>query len=895
MLPEEHIPKFHHWLFSFLCKDELYNELAGDLEETFAENYQFLGPDQARSIYKKEVLKMLRPSVIRKFKVLPKFTPLDMFKNYFKISIRSLWRDKEHSLVSIFGLAAGVVASVLIFQYTNFENSYDSFHDESTGEIYRIGRITSDIATGDIISHNVANFHAFHPAVVEDVPEVGFSTHLLPANGVFTYQDVGHNIPDGSFTTGSFFDVFSFELLQGNAEDLNQPGTVFLSKTMANRIFGQNDPMGELIRYNDNFSNVVIELQVKGIFEDTPDNSHLKTNALMPMPNLISFADNGWFGSLRISDVTWRWIGFHTYIRVLPETDRPLLEEKLTEFTRKYRAPYDASQGRQQIAVVHNLSEIHFAQGFNAQLEPSADPRTVNMFTYIGILIVLIAWINFINLASARAVKRAKEVGIRKALGAFKKQLIQQFLLETFLVNFLALLLASGMILLIIPSFEEFVGAPVFEYFWDFSPFWTTYLLVFGVGALLSGLYPALALTRFQPIKVLRGNFSHSTQGVWLRKSLVFLQFGIVLIMLTGILGIRSQIRFMMNHDIGMNIDQTLIINAPPPFLRDSTYTSKLDTYRDDLLQIPAISGSTISSTVPGVRNDFGQTIFRTDRPSNESIFLYRSNIDPHFLSFFDLELIAGRAFSESLKGDRNVIYINEQALQELGFSSPEDAIGKRLTYPAGPHPQIVGVVKNFHQMGMNYAVDPLAMELDTAALGTYINIRMQTQNIPETLKTLEERYNSFFPGAPFDTFFLDQTFNDLYESDKKFNSVLEFFAIVAIFISSLGIFGLSSFLINSKLKEVSIRKVLGAGIREILKVLTKEYVLLVSLATLVSIPVAYLLIKQWLDNFLVSVTINPLIYVIPVFGLVLILCITIGGKTWKAVRVNPSRTLKAE
>jgi putative ABC transport system permease protein len=896
VLPEENIPIFHKKLMAFLCREDLYHELAGDLEEAFIENFEQFGAAKARSIYKKEVRKMLRPSVLRKFEFLPRLTPPDMIKNYLKISLRNIWRDKEHSLISILGLAAGIVASVLIFQYTNFESSYDGFIDQEDGHVYKITREVSDIAEGEITSRSAHTFHAFHPAVSSDMPEVLSSTHVSPISGVFTFQETGHNIPDAMFTSGSFFDVFSFKLLEGIKEDLDQPGSVFLSKSMARRIFGDTPAMGKLIRYNDNNSNIELELQVKGIFEDFPSNSHIKANAFLPVTELNSFADNNWFGGRALSEVTWRWVGFHTYIKVLPSISSENLTDKLITFIRKYRTPYDQAQGRQQSVVPLKLEDVHFSQDWTGQLEAAGDKRMVSMFRYIGILIILIAWINFVNLASARAVKRAKEVGVRKALGALKKQLIQQFLIETALINLMAMTIAVGLALLIIPAFQTFVGAPVFDFFTDFMPFWIIYGAIFIAGSILSGLYPALVLTKFQPIKVLRGNFNHSTQGIWLRKGLMFVQFGIVLIILTGILGIRAQIQYMMDYDTGMKIDQTLVVNAPPPFLRDSTYTTVLDTYKKGLLSIPSVKATTITSLVPGLRNDYGQTTSRTDRPSNESIFLYLSSIDPNYMDFFGLELIEGRAFDESLKGDENIVLINEQALKEFGFETAKDAVGKHLTNPANEEPpMIVGVVKNFNQMGMKFSVDPLAMQLDTNGSGTFINIRVATENLPETIKLLEQRYLEFFPGAPFDSFFLDQTFNELYEADQKFKSVLQFFAIVAIFIAALGIFGLSSFLINSKIKEVSIRKVLGAGVGEIIRVLTKEYVWLISISTLVSIPVAYFLIKGWLNNFLVSVAINPLIFIIPVLGLIFILCLTIGTKTLKAVRVNPSQTLKSE
>ncbi len=892
---DDHIPKFHHWLFSFLCKEELYDELAGDLEETFAENYQFLGPDQARSIYKKEVLKMLRPSVIRKFKILPKFTHMDMFKNYFKISLRNIWRDKEHSLISIFGLASAILASVLIFQYTNFETSYDQFHDQSDGTIYRIPRMVLDDESQELRNQNATTFHGFHPTVALEVPEVLHSTHFSSADGAFTYDDKGHNTDNVFFTYGSFFDVFSFELISGDKKDLDQPGTVFLSESLANRIYGGQDPMGKLLTYNDNNSNVVVQGQVKGIFRDFPSNSHLKSEAMLSMTDFNAFADNGWFGNRRLSQLTWRWLGFHTYVKARKDASPELLEKKLGDFVVKYRSAFDKANGRTQVVKPQALSDIHFIKDFIQQLEPAGDRNMVSLFKLIGILILLIGWVNYINLASAKSVRRAKEVGVRKTMGALKGQLIKLFLLESIFINLIALIIAAGLTILVIPNFHNLVGAPVFDNIEQYIPFWSIYLLLFVAGAILSGLYPALVLTKFNPILVLRGSFKSSTHGTRLRKALMFFQFATVLIMLSGVLVIRSQIQYLVNYDIGMSIDQTLVIDAPPPFLRDSTFTEKIKAFQGDIEGIATISGSTNSSMVPGLPNTWGLTVSRTDRPANESIHVRNASIDPDFVSFYNMEIIAGRDFENELVGDQNVIIINQTALRDLEFDSPESAIGARLRFPNSDPLQIVGIAKDFNYAGMKFAIEPMAMHLNTQGTSPFISLRLATKDLKNTLNQVEETYLSFFPGAAFESTFLDETFNNIYEADQKFQAVIKFFTIVAILISCLGIFGLSSFLINQKLKEVSIRKVLGASVMEILRVLTTEYIWLITLSTIIATPIAYFLIDGWLNNFLVRVGISPISFVLPVIGLMVILCLTIGSKTWKAVRVNPSKTLKAE
>lgn len=894
MSPLESIPKFHKKLFRLLCREELYNELAGDLEESFAQNYAQLGPAKARSIYKKEVLKMLRPSVIKKLRFIPRFTPLDMIKNYLKLSFRNLVRDKEHSLVSILGLAAGIVASVLIFQYVNFELSYDLMHDQSDGKVYRLSRISTDMGSGEVDSKASSHYMAIQSSIVDDIPEVISATQLYPLPGVLTSDAQGYNVENSFFATGSLFEVFDYQLLEGQPEDLDQPGTIFLSESEARRIFGNENAMGKLISFNATDFQWELELQVKGIYADFPENTHITNPQALLCVIQVNEQMGNFFPNMEEYELKWRLTGYHTYIKVLPGTNENDLSSKLVEWLKTYRAPFNANQGREQSVTAHALNDIHFIRDYDNQLKPAGNLRIISLFKIIGVLIVLIAWTNFINLASAKAVKRAKEIGIRKSLGAIKKQLIQQFLLEAILINLLSLTLAIGVILLVIPKFHQLVGSEAFNYFDSFIPFWTIYLSIFLLGSVLTGLYPALVLTRFEPIKVLRGNFANSSQGNLLRKSLVFLQFAIVLVMLSSILAIRSQIQYMMTADMGMNIEQTLAIQGPPGYLRDSTYAQKTQAFQGEIERNSSIKATTLSSILPGVRNNFFQTINRLDRPSGESVMLYRSFVDHGYTSFYGLDIISGRDFDESLVGDQDVILLNREAVERYNFESPEDAIGKRLDFSNGITPLIIGVVENFSQMGVNFAIEPLAIQLIDGG-GNYVNIRLETQNITETMSFLEDRYEAFFPGSPFEASFVDQNFNDLYEADKRFNAVLQFFAIVAIFISCLGIFGLSSFLINQKMKEVSIRKVLGANINEILKVLTKEYIWLVLLSTLVAVPLAFLLINNWLDSFLVRIPLNPLFFAMPVAGLLLIILLTIGNKTRKAAIVNPARTLKQE
>ncbi len=887
------VPKFYQNLFRTLCRDELYEELAGDLEETFAENVSLLGRKEASRIYRKEVIRLIRPSVLKNYS-LAASTDFFMIGNYTKIALRNLARDKEHSFISIIGLGAGLLAAILIFQYVNFETSYDGFHDQSLGKIYRVSRINTSIETGERIRQNSDTFLGLKKAIDADIPEVLASTQVTGSFLNFGFKGKIYNQQAAYFTDAGFFKLFNIPLLKGNPKSLNEPNQVFVSSSFAKTVFGDLDPVGQTLMYY--FNDIRSPLLVSGVFEDMPQNTHLQADALVSMHRATTDAlEARWFGDLTYEQFKWRWSNFHTYVRVIPGADKGQVQSKIDEVIARNRGDRDVAAGRRNASVLHAIEDLHFVQNFRNQIGPSNSRQVITIFKITGVLVVLLAWINFVNLTSARAVKRAKEIGIRKVMGAAKHQLITQFLLESLILNMVALSLAAVVIIVITPIFHATIGMAVFDYLPQFVNFWIAFLVAFILGALLSGTYPALVLTRFQPVAVLHGKFGYSKHGKLLRSGLLFIQFVVVLVILSGVLVIKAQVQHMLDYDIGMKTESIATLEMPPGYMRDTTFYTKLESFEEEVKSWSGVQDVTVATLIPGINNWGGQAVQMTGKTEQGSVFMYRNTVDENFIAFHKMQLLAGRDFDEKLQGDEHAIIVNRKLVEAFG-ASPEEAVGQNILFQGGADPsKIIGVVEDFYPMGIKFPIEPMIISLNGSDERYFLNIRMRSEEIRSTISSLQTGFESFFPGAPFNFEFANQRFQAIYEGDRQFQTVLRFFSVIAIIISGLGILGLSSFLINQKLKEVSIRKVLGATYLQIVRIFTKDYGVLIVSSALCGLPLAFWFTRSWLENFTERIQLNLWYFTLPLVALGLIVGLIVAAKTIKATLANPSDILRNE
>ncbi|MGA0559781.1 ABC transporter permease [Larkinella sp. VNQ87] len=805
-----------------------------------------------------------------------------MLTNYFKIAFRNLVRHRVFSAINIVGLAIGIAACLLILQYVDFELSYDRFHTKAD-RIYRVkqdrydkGKLSTQWAGGAQAAGN--SFKAAFPEV-EDYVKV-LKRRALIAD----YGEKSLKVERVFVASESFFKIFSYPLLAGDpATVLAEPNTVALSESVARRLFGNQDPLGKTIRLNQEKA-----VKVTGVYQDMPANTHLHADLLIPHRTFIQE-----MGPDNNPDNGWLWDGALSYLLLRPDADPKALEAKFVPYIEKTIGAelkkYDAGA----VYTLQPLQDIHLYSHLMEEAEPNGDGNTVYLLLGIAFFIVVIAWVNYINLATARAINRAKEVGIRKTVGSQRGQLVRQFLIESVLLNGLSVVLALVLVAVAMPFFNQLSGQHLSLSLLGSGTFWLALGTLFVVGSFFSGLYPAFVLSGFQPVTVLKGKLITSRQGTVLRKSLVVFQFAASLFLLVGTLAVFRQIQFMREQSLGLSIDQTLVIN-PPIIKKDSTFMRQMVAFKDELLRQPAIRHIAASSVVPGQASDWNAGGIRLKGTDVSKGSQYRViAVDYDFLKTFDLKLIAGRDFSKEYGLEKKAVIFNKMAIRQLGFTNPADAIGKEIDF-WGDIFTIVGVTDNFHQQSLRDAYEPLILRLIPDVRG-YFSVKLATSQLQSTLATLRTEWNRFFPGNPFEYFFLDEHFNAQYQADQRFGQVFGLFTGLAILVACLGLFGLASFTTAQRTKEIGIRKVLGASVFEIVQMLYKEFALLVLIACVVATPLAWYAVSQWLQGYAFKSEVQWWLFVLPFVVVLLIALLTVSFQSVKAALMNPVTSLRSE
>ncbi len=805
-----------------------------------------------------------------------------MYRNYLTIAWRNLLRHKAFSAINILGLAIGIAACLLILQYVRFELSYDDFHAKGD-RIYRVrqdryneGKLSTQWAAGAYAAGN-----SFKDAFGEIEEYVKM---LQRGPMVASYGTEQFKVEKPMFASEAFFKVFSYPLLSGDPNTaLAEPNTVVISKALAEKYFKGQDPLGKSIRLNEKR-----EYKITGVAGDLPPNTHLKFDALL---SYITFVKQ--MGPDNNPETAWQWDGCLTYLLLKPGTNPNALEAKFPAVVDKLAGEEHKRYNSAAIYLLQSLPDIHLYSNFMGEVEPNGDGNAVYLLLGIAFFIVVIAWVNYINLATARAINRAKEVGIRKVAGSFRGQLIRQFLLESALLNALAVLVALVLVVVALPFFNGLSGQQL-SFSLLLSPsFWLALLGLFVVGAFLSGLYPAFVLSGFMPVTVLKGKLSASHRGVFLRKSLVVFQFAASLFLLTGTFTVFRQIQFMRDQKLGINIDQTLVIRAP--IVRtDSTFQTTMTAFKEEMLRFPGISKVAVSTSVPGDAvgwNAGGIRLKGTDEKEGRQYRVIGGDYD--YLDTYDMKLVAGRTFSKAYGTDPKAVIFNKMAVQQLGFDKPEAAIGKEIEF-WGEQYRLIGVIDNYHQQSLREAYEPLVFRLIPDLAGP-ISVKVGTGQLSGTIASLQAGWNRFFPGNPFEFFFLDEHFNEQYKADQRFGQVFGLFTGLAILVACLGLFGLASFATVQRTKEIGVRKVLGASVMQILQLLYKDFALLVVIGFVISVPIAWYVTNQWLQGYAFRTGPEWWLFVLP-FGVVLLIALlTVSFQTLKAALANPVKSLRTE
>lgn len=825
-----------------------------------------------------------------------------MLINYLKIAFRNLSKNKMLSVIHILGLGIGTAACLLIFQYVYFERSYDRFHEQSEN-IYRVPiRYSEGFGSFPKIA---SNHPALGPAMQQDFPEVLSYTRLLhPANVssgfAFSYQNqTGRKVSSREdkilMADSTFFSLFSFPLLAGDPSTaLVQPGSIVITTSLAKKYFGEEDPLGKIMRLERGGNR---DLIVTGLMEDPPENSHLDFTGLLSFNSF--FGSRGWNNS-------WIWPEFYTYVLLKPGTDPATVEAKFPAFTEKYMSEIHKEHKFKSFFSLQPLLDIHLKTDCANEPTTPGSERTVYFLTLLGIFILVIAWVNYINLSTSKSIERAKEVGVRKTVGANKGQLVRQFLTEAILLNGIGILMGLFLARTLLGQFIEIIGKDIGNSLLNpnlvFYPiFWIILIGSILFGGMLSGLYPATVLSSFRPVQVLKGGYYKTNQGVSFRKVLVGFQFVLSILLIASTLLVTRQLTYMNQKELGYNKEQILVIKAP--IIKDSISFSKAGLLASELRQFPMISSLAKSSEIPGKLIAFRSETRKNGltREENSPAFLYR--VDDQFLSTFNISLAAGKNFHATdstyiFNVSNNKVLINETLSRSYGFQSPEEAIGQDVKFKLGEidhKAKVIGVVNDYHQRSLKENYDPILYYYPTYGNWNYYSLNITTTDWSETIAQIEAKHKDIFADSPFEYFFLDEFFDRQYHAEQQFSKVCQLIAGLAIFVAFLGFFGLSTLILTQRTKEIGIRTILGANTTSILLLISRDFVKMLVVANVVALPLIIYFGNNWLDNFAFNIGLGWQVFVIPIVGLLCIVFLIISLQLYRTAVLSPIHSLRSE
>jgi len=807
-----------------------------------------------------------------------------MIRNYLKIAFRNLTKHKGFTFINIAGLSIGLTCFLLIALYVKDELSYDRFN-ENADRTYRVTRVfKSNDGTVSLHLGHVAP--AFMQYFENDFSEAEQITRLFSANAVMNRpENLEKKYQESKmyFAEANLLKVFSIKMLSGNADKvLANPFTIAISKTTAEKYFGKQDPIGKLLRLDNKY-----DFTVSGVYEPLPSQSHFHADALMSMSTLN---DERIYGKENMKQ-DWGGNNFATYFLMPKGYDIARLESRIKPFLDKNLPVYEGRKGSQYSDLVfQKLTDIHLHSHLDSEHEANGDIKYVYTFSAIAFFILLIACINYMNLATARSAGRAKEVGLRKVVGAVRSQLIGQFLSESLLLTILSLIIALVATVLLIPVLNDFANkALTFSGLFDGGFILLILGIIFFTGV-LAGSYPAFFLTAFQPVEVLKGKVKNAMKNGRLRQVLVVMQFSIacILIISTGV--IYQQLSFMMNQNAGYKKDQVIVMRS------GNDNSVDFESFKQELKRQAGVKNVTHSSRTPTGRllDSQGAKVAKGDSIAPTSTEIKALSVDHDFLSTYEIPLVAGRDFSRAFKSDDSTAYIlNEAAVRSIGWKNNADAIDELFEY-GGNKGKVIGVVKDFHFESLHQKIVPMVM-LINKGWRNWLSISISAGNFQNSIASVENTWKTYMPNTPFSYQFLDERFNNQYQAEQKQRSLFMLFAGISIFISCLGLFALAAFMAEQRRKEIGVRKVLGASVSSITTLLSKDFIKLVLISIVIASPIAWYAMSSWLADF--AYRINIQWWIFPAAGLiaVLIAVLTVSYQAISAALVNPVKSLKSE
>ncbi|MEP1032177.1 ABC transporter permease [Ekhidna sp.] len=820
-----------------------------------------------------------------------------MIKNYLLTSFRHLLKQRFFTFLNVLGLAIGLCAFWLINHYVSYERSFENFM-ENGDDIYRV---QLDVyRNGELIYKSSENYAGVGAAMMEEFPEVIDFARLYNMGSKNNVIITWENGPNGPvvfkqqkflYADASILRLFSYEMVHGDRDNaLEEPFTIAISETMAKNYFGDENPLGKTLRLEDDDFNDEPCI-VTAVFKDHPNNTHLKFDVLISFPTIYGRYD----GALARYKTGWGRKDYYTYVRLAEGVNPNELERKLPELVSKFK-PELAEQNGEDVLLLQPVKDIHLNSRLTDEAEINGNGEAVGYLAIIAWFIIIIACINYVNLSTAKSVERAKEVGLRKVVGSQKLQLIIHFLIESSIIFLLAILVGLILVLLVNPFFNDIGGTPSSYLIWTQPWFWISALIFWIGGSLITGFYPALVLSSFKPVEVLKGQFKGKGEGILLRRALVIMQFTTSVALIIGTLIVYEQMSFMQNQDLGYSTEQIMVVERPST--RDTSNVQARNDYmsfKDGLADQPMITGVAGSGMLPGKKLRFKTQIRKLDQEPDAATTFAISSMDYELFDLINMEMVAGRNFSRDfIKDPDTAIVVNEYGARALGYS-PEEIVGKYVSIDQFRwKPQVVGVLKNIHNESLQESMQPLGFFLQQYN-HEYMMIKMSTHNIAATVDAVKAQWDQSFAGNPFEYFFLDSYFDSYYQSEKSFRDLFLIFTILAILIGCLGLFGLSSYTAVQKTKEIGIRKVLGSSTSGIIKLMFKDFLILIGIANLIAWPTAWYFLSGWLDNYPYHVSINFMFFGFAALMVLLIAFLTVSFHTFKTAQLDPAKTLKYE
>lgn len=813
-----------------------------------------------------------------------------MLRNYFTTAFRNLSKNPVFTFINLMGLSLGMAAFILIFQYISFEKSVNGFHT-NLPNLYRVLMQNKSGEVWDGVAPGLMSIGKQELTEINEYCRIAEGSSLgngVVALGDSSSFDKSFREKNFAYAEGNFFELFTFQINEGIAASLKQPNTVALSQATAKKYFGEKNAVGNVLTLNNQFGKTFYTVTV--VYDNMPQNSDFQYDLIFSIETLANNANlNGNEAWASLDGLSSQWM--KAYLLVQPTANLNLLETKITDLKKK------ASPEATEMIRLQPMAQQHLASSLNDSFPTTGSLGFIYLLSGISIFILAIAWFNYINLSTAGSLKRAKEVGIRKVTGASKQQLIWQFLGESLLMNLLALFIALALVNISQGSYNYFIHKELSFGLLEQNNFWLIGLLLIIIGSLGSGGYTAFALASFSPLKTLKGIYSKSNSGSWIRKTLVVFQFTTSIVLIASTLILQRQLHYVQNENLGMEISQLFVINGAEVG-KDETFKGRSAGFENELAQLGFIESFCRTGGVPieGYNYATPGITKQNPLPGDEKLVYSILETDFRYLHTYSIELAAGQEFTEELGNrpyaERDKIMVNEKAAKQLGFATNEEAVGQKVSMEGKTY-ELIGVVKDYHHLSLRQAIDPIIFFPRNS--GGFYTLKLSAENISAHVARLNGLFKKYFPGNPFEYSFLNDAYNQQYQTEQQYGTLFSIASCLAIFIACLGLFGLAMFTVEQRTKEIGIRKVLGASISKITTLLSKDFLVLVTIAIIIATPLSWYAMHRWLQDFAFRIEITSWIFALAGGIAVVIALITVSSQAIKAAMSNPVESLKSE